>query len=40
MANAMVSKGEEFKNEFVKSIYTHLSAVYYMVRKNKAKKRA
>lgn len=40
MANAMVSKGDEYENGVVKSITTHLSAVYYMIRKSKAKKRA
>ena len=40
MANAMVSKGDEYENSIVKSIATNLSAVYYMIRPAKAKKRA
>lgn len=40
MANAMVSKGSEYKNKIVKSLATNLSALYYMVSKKSAKKRA
>ena len=40
MANAMVSKGSEYKSKILNSLITNLSALYYMFGKKSAKKRA